>query len=69
MLSASAKGNKAIKVKTNGLSRAQLGKIVGDIKEDPTVNVYLRKIPTKKISIAKPQAMTYEILITDGKGR
>lgn len=51
-------------IKVNGLSRAQIGRVVGDFKEDPSVGVYIRKIPTQKTN--KPKATNFEILLMDG---
>lgn len=51
-------------IKANGLSRAQVGRIAGDLKEGSSVDVYIRRVPTPKSN--KPQATNFEILLMDG---
>lgn len=56
--------NSAI-IKANGLSRAQVGRIAGDLKNNSSYGVYIRKVAAPKLG--KPQATNFEILLTDGK--
>ena len=49
----------------SGLSRAQVGRIAGDLKEGAEVDVFIRKVASP-IS-RKPQTTNYEILLKDGK--
>ena len=51
-------------IKANGLSRAQVGRIAGDLKEGSPVGVYIRRVSTPKSN--KPQATNFEILLMDG---
>lgn len=50
-------------IRANGLSRAQVGRIVGDLKEGAPIDVYIRKVTTSKSD--KPQVTNFEILLMD----
>ena len=67
-------GNKSVKIRANGLSRAQVGRIAGDLKNSSGMGVYIRRAPVKQTPIGRSsvgrygqaQLMNYEILVTDG---
>ena len=52
------------KIRTNGLSRSQVGRIVGDLREDSSVGVYIRRVPMQHAE--EPRATSYEILLMGG---
>lgn len=58
------KSKRSAIIKANGLSRAQVGRIASDLREDSNVEVYIRKTPVRKVG--RPQPMSFEILIKDG---
>ena len=51
-------------IRANGLSRAQVGRIAGDLKEGAPIDVYIRKVAVPKSD--KPQATNFEILLIGG---
>lgn len=53
------------KIRTNGLSKAQVGRIAADIKDASNADVYIRKVPLRRVR--KLQPVEFEILLTDGK--
>lgn len=53
-------------IRTNGLSRAQVGRIVGDLKQGSPAHVFVRRVSTQKAN--KPRATSFEILLMDGNG-
>lgn len=57
--------NAPVTIKASGLSRAQIGRIVSDLKTDSINEVFVRRLPSK--STGRVQATSYEILITGGK--
>lgn len=59
------RNNQSAIIRTSGLSRAQVGRIVGDLKEGAGVNVFVRKAASP--SSRKPQATNFEILLMDEK--
>lgn len=53
----------SVRIRANGLSRAQVGRIVGDLKEDFSGDVYIRKVSQPQRRLGKAQTMSFEILL------
>lgn len=54
----------SVKIEVTGVSRAEVGRIAGDLKGNSPTKVYARKIEPTRLS--RPQANRFEILIQGG---
>ena len=69
--------NKTVKITTCGLSRAQVGRIANDLRENSGLGIYVRKVPAGRLTCADGpiryhrnlQLMNFEILVTEGNSR
>ena len=57
-------GSRNAKIRTTGLSRAQLGRIVSDLRGNNHAGVHIRRIATR--GSENSRALNYEILLTRG---
>ncbi len=65
--SSALRNKKTAIIKASGLSRAQVGRIVGDLKDGEPVDVYIRKIAMQNSD--RPKVTNFEILLMGGENK